>query len=584
MLYLAEVIQKKGGIMGGGKAELKLLACQRSEQNWSAVSGDEMIVAEDANRYASGTLLLVDLTSNKQVQRIQEAGRPLVSILQNFSRLQEKFKTQEEEIEQWKQSLTYQSQELNRRELELEARQEQTQQIEEDLEKLEQQRQEFEQIRQQVLQQQEELERAKSDLQGAWAQLQGQQQQLEERKAELLGASVLDEEKAHAISHLLEQLSNAEISPDAILSQLGQVREVINQQQSLVSHHWQVWEQQHQAAQQLQGDIEQQAQVIAQQWQNWFQAQETLEQVQSEVKVQQSVLEAKQEQAHLLGSQLQWYDELQQQMQKATEGLAMNDAPSVDLEALQNMPIAQLQSITADLQREFDQSSQFVKGQEEELDLKQKEMDALRAKIQQASEFDRLTLEAELSDEQESYDFLNQTLVGQRRSLQEKEAILRPHRAILARRTGRPDPEARESGIDLTPIFTHLETQRQQQAEALQTVESQLEQIRHSIQQAQESVNSKSGEQNAKRNELKQLEEALMVQRAAAAELIGKVTVYQELLQPMQEALSAMQQQMDAIAALLSQGQESTQAQKAAIDQMRQIVNDLTRKPEFAMA
>ncbi|MCY7273873.1 MAG: hypothetical protein LH702_09005, partial [Phormidesmis sp. CAN_BIN44] len=74
MLYLAEVIQKKGGIIGGGKSEFKLLACQRSEQNWIAAS-DEAIQSDEASRFSPGTLLLVDLTANKQVQRVQEAGR-----------------------------------------------------------------------------------------------------------------------------------------------------------------------------------------------------------------------------------------------------------------------------------------------------------------------------------------------------------------------------------------------------------------------------------------------------------------------------------------------------------------------------
>jgi hypothetical protein len=39
MLYLAEIQKQKGGFIASGKAELKLLACQRTEQNWSAIQG-----------------------------------------------------------------------------------------------------------------------------------------------------------------------------------------------------------------------------------------------------------------------------------------------------------------------------------------------------------------------------------------------------------------------------------------------------------------------------------------------------------------------------------------------------------------
>ena len=137
MLYLAEVQKQKGGLLGGGsKTELKLLACQRSDQNWSTVS-EEVIAAEEASKLNDGALVLVELSPNRQVQRIQEAGRPLVNILQNFSRQLEKFKLKEDEIDQWKQSLTFQAQELNRREMEMEARLEQLQELEDDFNGLE---------------------------------------------------------------------------------------------------------------------------------------------------------------------------------------------------------------------------------------------------------------------------------------------------------------------------------------------------------------------------------------------------------------------------------------------------------------
>lgn len=580
MLYLAEVIQKKGGIMGGGKCELKLLACQRTEQNWSAVSGDELIQTEEANRYGSGTLLLVDLTGSKQVQRIQEASRPLVSILQNFSRLQERFKTQEEEIEQWKQSLTYQSQELNRREVEMESRQEQLQQMESDFEYLEQQRQEFETTRQEVMVQQEEMERQRQEMQGAWDQLQGQKQQLEDRRAELLGASVLDAEKAQVIHQLLEQICDGSASSDQMHVHLQQLCDAVGQQQTILMHHWQMLEQYQQAAHQMQEETERQSQTLEQQWHAWHQAQAAVEQTRTEAKSQELVLCAKQEYAQFMSSQIQRYNELYQQLSHVTSG---GEAEiQVDLNALENMPLQDLQAIAKTLQKEFDQSSQFVHGQEEELDLKEKELEALKAKIQQVSEFDRMSLEAELTDEQDAYQFLNQTLVGQRRSLVEKETILRQHRAVIARRTGKPDPTMPPSGVDLSPVLAQIDAQRQQQAEELKTVEAQIEQIRSAVQQAQECMNTQSDEQNAKRHELRQLEETLQAQRASTAEVVGKVSLYHEMLQPIQDWVTGLHHSLDAIAALFSQQQEVGHNHQQTIEQMRQMITDLTQKPEFA--
>lgn len=584
MLYLAEVIQKKGGIIGSGKSELKLLACQRGEQNWSAIAGDETVSAEEANRFSPGTLLLVDLTNNKQVQRVQEAGRPLVNILQNFSRLQERFKTQEEEIEQWKQSLTYQSQELNRREMDMESRREQLQQLEAEFEEMEQQRQQFEATREEVQRQQEEVARQRQELEGAWEQLQGQKQQLEERQSELLGACVLDEEKAQVLSALLDRFANSS-GVESGSSSIEELRTLIQWQQDTLSSHWQTVEQQQQAVQEMQQEVDRQAQSLDEQWQAWYQAQDALEQSRAELKVQQSVCQVKQDCASRLGVQLQQHQALYQQLHLISEGMASSESGvTVDLNALENMPLESLQSIVRDLQREFDQSSQFVKGQEEELDLKEREMDTLKAKMAQVSEFDRLSLEAELNDEQDAYQFLNQTLVGQRRSLKDKEGILRQHQKVLARRQGKSDPDGDSSTIDLSGVFAQMDADRATQTEELQKVEAQIAEIQAAIEQIQATVNVKSGEQDAKRHELKQWEETLKAQRVSAAELAGKVALYREILQPWQDSVTGMQQQLEALSNAIATGQASQQEQHQAIEQMRQMIQELTKKPEFAFA
>lgn len=569
MLYLAEVIQKKGGIMGGGKSELKLLACQRGEQNWSATTAEEVVASDEASKFSPGSLLLVDLTGNKQVQRVQEAGRPIANILQTFSRVQEKIKTKEAEIEQWNESLTYQSQELTRREMEMEARQEELQQLEVEFQQMEQQRQEFTATREEVLRQQAELERNRQELAGAWEQLQGQKQQLEDRQSELLGACVLDESKAQELYQMLDRLLESETLPETI----RQCKELVEYQQNLLSHHWQLLEEQRRSAEQMQSEVNQKTNEIAGQWQAWHQAQESLEDAKIEMKSQQAILQNQQEFANSLKAQLQYHAELHQQIQNIVEGMGC-DAPQIDVHALEKMSIKELQSIVQGLQREFDQSSQFVHDQEEELRLKEEEIEALKQKIAQVSEFDRMSLETELTDEQDAYEFLNQTLVGQRRSLKEKESLLRQHKSVLSRRGGATQNE--ECGVDLSIVFSQIEAQRQKQSKELQQVEARIQEIESALQQVQDRVNAQSGEQEVKRAELKQIEELLQSQRVSAAQVVGRVALYEEMLQPIQDSVTAMLHHLEAIAQ--SGGQQS------AIDEMKQAISNLTRNPEFAMA
>ncbi|PZV15441.1 MAG: hypothetical protein DCF22_07155 [Leptolyngbya sp.] len=578
MLYLAEVQKKSGGLLGGGgKAELRLLACQRSEQNWSSVSGDEVIPSDEANSYGSGALVLVDLSANRQVQRLQEAGRPLVSILQNFSRLQEKFKTQEEEIEQWKQSLTYQSQELNRREMEMEARREQLQQMEEDFEQMEQQRQEITASQEEINQQKEAYERNRQELEGAWDHLRGETRRLEEQQATMQQSTVLDDDKARTLQEVLNRLTGAVSPVEPVRDSLNASFEILSQHQERLNYHWQTLEQQRSQVDQSNHDIEQQAQNIRDRWQEWHQAQTALEQAKAELKAQQTTLIGKQDYARLLSSQLQSHDELHQQVYRlaATSDHVKIGFP-VDVEVLEKMPVDDLQKVVQDLENELLKLESFVESQEEELRSKQQEINDIKAKVEAANEYDRLNLENEMSDEQDGYQMLYETLVGQRRSLQERKAFLNQHQSILRRRQGLADPESNESVIDLEPILTQIDAQRQQQADELQALEAQITQIQAAIQQTENIVNNQATDQEAKRNEVKRLEDELLNRRKADSEVIGKVATYQEMLQPIQDTTDGMRQKLEAIAGSMAQGQEAADSQQQAITEIRQVISSLT--------
>jgi chromosome segregation ATPase len=582
VLYLAEVVQRKSGIMGGGKCELKLLACQRNEQSWSAVSGEEVVAADEASRYSSGALLLVDLTASKQVQRIQEAGRPLVSILQNFSRLQEKFKTQEEEIEQWKQSLTYQSQELNRREMEMEARREQLEQLESDFEQLEQQKQEFEGTRSEIDGLKTELERRQQELEGAWDHLRGEQRRLSEAQDEMAGNSVLDEGRAAEIQGILSHLSGAVQPFDHYESQVQHTANLVNHKQELLTHHWQNLEQyRHELAQQ-QATLEQRSQEQMQRWQEWQAAAALLAQTQADLKIHEATLHTKQDYVQQLHLQAQNFDALQHQMQLATvgeEGVAVSAA--VNMPALEQMPIDQLQRTTETMASDLEKSLMFVNSQEEELELKQVEIDGLESKLSQVNEFDRMSLESELTDEKDAYQFLKETLLGQQRNLREKEGILRQHRLVLNRRQGRSEGP-KDGMVDFTPLLQQLGQLRQQNTDRIQEVEAAIVQLHQTIDQCRGTVDQQSQDAERQRGELDQLEQALKAERGTVGEMQGKVRLYEEMLQPIQDSVDNLKQAITEVSSQVSQLQTSGAEQQSALGQMHAVINGLMPQPQLA--
>jgi hypothetical protein len=138
MLYLAQV--HKTGF--SSQAGLRLLAVQTSETVWDLITDTEGILAAEVNDYGKDLLVLVELSSTRQVLSIRDATAWVLEFVQKFLAMgiTPDFLQQETiRAEQWRQSLTLQSQELDRRALELEARREQIQALEEELKQKKQQ-------------------------------------------------------------------------------------------------------------------------------------------------------------------------------------------------------------------------------------------------------------------------------------------------------------------------------------------------------------------------------------------------------------------------------------------------------------
>ncbi|MEH2361232.1 pilus motility taxis protein HmpF [Nostoc sp.] len=584
MLYLAEVQKQKGGLLSGGaKTELKLLACQRTDQNWSTVSED-VIAAEDASKLNDGALVLVELNPNRQVQRIQEAGRPLVNILQNFSRQLEKFKLKEDEIDQWKQSLTFQAQELNRREMDMEVRSEQLEEMEDEVQRLEEQKQEVDTSRQELERLQAEVERNRQELEGAWEHLRGEQRRLEERQGDFQQGTVLDQEQSRVMSELLDRLSSPVAPTETVREHLHLAFELVEKQQVTLTPHWQKLEEQKTAIAQQQAEVEGLSQNFSDRQNAWEQAQNSLAQHTAQLQVNTADITNKQEYARIIKEQLRNAEELYQQIQSlaATSGDVVL-GQQVDVEALEKKPLEELQKIVEDLQYKVEIDASFVHDQEQELKYKQETIEQLQTKINHASDHDHINLELELTDEQDLYQMLNSSLVGQRRNMLQHQEFLKQHQAVLLRRQGHTVADEKESNnkINLEPILLQIETQRQQYSEEIRKLERQIEQIRAGIELNQGMIDNQTHDLDEKRQELKAIEENLLSLRRTTAECCGRVNLYEEALQPIQDSLDGLRQKLQGIGESLDQFQETGDSQLQAIAQLRHTLQSLMSQPEL---
>jgi len=78
------------------------------------------------------------------------------------------------------------------------------------------------------------------------------------------------------------------------------------------------------------------------------------------------------------------------------------------------------------------------------------------------------------------------------------------------------------------------------------------------------------------------LEQDWQLIKESAAQLFGRVSLYQETLQPRQDGLNEIRQRLEVIADALNQIQETGDYQLQAIAEMRQTINSLLLSPEFA--
>ncbi|MDV3001346.1 MAG: hypothetical protein N5P05_002952 [Chroococcopsis gigantea SAG 12.99] len=528
MLYLAEVKKQVKGFMGGLKTEIKLLACQHNDQTWSAVTTEELISYDENKSLGEGTLLLVKLGNNRQIQGNADfAGLEMVRQLQKISRLMEKNKEDQEKIEQWKQSLTYQSEILNRQKMDIEAQ----------AEHFEQQSSELEQQYSYLKQQREELESLQK-------QLEFQQRQLEQQEVNLGSTGDLSPEQAQWIQGVIERFSQTTNGIEPITRPFLVAKESVNGQQSLLNGHWQKLNQQKGQLNQQQELVERLTRSISERRQEIYIAKNSLEQAKTQLYVQEAVLNNKKELLGRVNLTLQTTEELRQNITKIARGDQIDTEPKVDVENLENMPLQELETIVNNLQKELDRLMTFVDEQEEELSYKSQEVEELRNKYNSASDYDRLTLESDLAEAMEGKKMLDQTLIGQRRNISERQAVLEGHLKVFKRRNGLMEINSRDQ-INLQPLIIMLAERQQSTEGERQLLEREIEHLQSSLRQIREILGEQSAEHEQQVKELEAKEQEWQQANSNLATLRAQVQLYESSLQPIQDRLDEIRRLLD---------------------------------------
>jgi chromosome segregation ATPase len=566
VLYLAEVQKPKSGfnISGRTKAELKLLACQRSENNWSAIPGEELVAApEEANNYNPGVLVLVDMNANRQIQsQLREAGKHLVGILQNLSRQIEKYKKEADEIESWRQSLSLQSQQLQLRQEEIYGREEDLESTRAELDRLTQEAQALESTLGQH-------EQSRLELAARWENLQQKEHLLEQQQQSMGG--VLSEQQITEIRAALHQLGHATSSLNP--QQLETTVTAIEVQQDLLDRHQAQLRQQQQSVVETKAELDRQQQDIERRKQQLQELQTSLEETQTAWEVQQHTLSMQQEYIQRLNVRLQLEQDNYQKIYLMSKGggVDLGDDQKIDLNQLEAMPVGELQTLVASLQTEADRSVHFVHLEEEELQEKQLAIDELKAAILGANDFNKLKLEADLADEQDGYNMLDHTLDGQRQTMRERQTFLQIHNRVLRQRQGHPPEAADQSQVEWDSVLKLLDHQRQQQQSEIAQMETDIQNLRGTIEQTKAKIEQQVEAYLRDSKQVQELENQHQATKQISTELVAKIDLYQEMIQPLQDHINTFKQQLGGLADSAQHQPENQQA----MEHIESLLNNL---------
>lgn len=564
--------------MGGFETKLKLLACQRNDRSWSVVPGNEFIENDDIGNLGDGALVIVNIT-NRQVQgKIETAAKEMIVILQGFSRLLDKTKSQENEIEGWKESLTIQSEELSRREIEMENRLEHLEQMEAESEKFEEQRQEIARARQEAEQIKTKFETKSQELEQAWEQLRGEQNLLTQK---LRDSKLIDESQADEILTLLDSLKAETIPTESIQQKLQLAFKAIEEQQGFFAKYWQELSQNQQNIPKSQQECSQCESEFQQFQQDWEVCVSSTAQMTEKLQTAKKSLEIKQDLLNILASQEQAQTEIAESFDRmGIESSGANLGQQLDLKSLENTPLPELEEIVASLQKDLEKVAKFVSDQEEELSWQCKAVEELEQKINEASEFDRLSLEQELSEEKEAKKMLDKTLVGQRRSLKERHEILLQHSRILKRRQGIIDLDSELPTIDLEPIKRLVQNSKVKLQEKQQQINEEIHQIQLEIEQLEVKIQQQQTNTDNLRQEVMQKQDAWQQAKVRFSQIQTKIDFYQKTLQPLQDTLNNLRQDLEELETSVVGDNQTEQSQNKVLTEIDRIIKELIMIPD----
>jgi DNA repair exonuclease SbcCD ATPase subunit len=224
------------------------------------------------------------------------------------------------------------------------------------------------------------------------------------------------------------------------------------------------------------------------------------------------------------------------------------------------------------LQADFNKLANYVSAQEDELAGLEGEIADLQSQVETANQFDRIELESNKEFAEEQYKVLEDSVMGTRRSMQDRLSVLNQQKAILDRRKGIAVDESPVQS--LLPLLSQIESQKNNQEQELRKMESQIDAVRNYTQQQQEMLSKQSNEHQQQEQVIRAAEVQQQERIRIVAGLLGQISAQEQLLRPVQDIVDTLRPQLEAAMqdlGAMTNGNNSSQILK----DLQAVVQDL---------
>jgi DNA repair exonuclease SbcCD ATPase subunit len=224
------------------------------------------------------------------------------------------------------------------------------------------------------------------------------------------------------------------------------------------------------------------------------------------------------------------------------------------------------------LQADFNKLANYVSAQEDELAGLEGELADLQSQVETANQFDRIELESNKEFAEEQYKVLEDSVMGTRRSMQDRLSVLNQQKAILDRRKGIAVDESPVQS--LLPLLSQIESQKNNQEQELRKMESQIDAVRNYTQQQQEMLSKQSNEHQQQEQVIRAAEVQQQERIRIVAGLLGQISAQEQLLRPVQDIVDTLRPQLEAAMqdlGAMTNGNNSSQILK----DLQAVVQDL---------